>query len=162
MSLTSVNYDSSAVRQETADARNMYSWQADPVYSYRPFPGPLPAGVVVNNLGSAQNYVDAESLLRNQAYVASKNPQYRSQADACFAPYMQAQNAAPLPCVSSDLTPQVNYTSRACDPLSGVTIDRFVPLIHQNAGFMYGASPATFGVDTVAAMKDELARNRQK
>ena len=126
MSLTSTTYDSSAIRQATADSRNLYSYQADTIANYRPFPGPIAPGVSVNHLGSAQNFVDAESLLRNQAFIPSANPQYRAQADACFIPYMRPQ---PLQCVSSDLTPAVEYRSRACDNLSGMTIDRFDPLV---------------------------------
>lgn len=156
MSLTSIHNDASAIRQEIADSRNVYAYQANPVSNFRQYPGPQARGVFVNGQGNAQAHVDVESLLRNQSFISSSDPQYRLQADACFIPYMQQPQQ--LACSQPDLAPQVEYHSRACDPLSGVTIDRFVPLIHPGAGYQYGY--AQFGQDTVSSLKDQLARQR--
>jgi len=156
MSLTSIHNDASAIRQDVIDSRNVYDYQANPIANFRPYPGPQGAGVMVNGQGSAQQFVDAESLLRNQSFVSSSNPEYRAQADACFIPYMQQPQS--LACAQVDLTPRVEYHSRACDPLSGMTIDRFDVLAHPQQGFQYGY--ARFGQDTVATLKDQLARQR--
>lgn len=154
MSLTSTSYDAGTVWQQTADARNLYAYQVDPIVNYRPYPGPQAPGVTANVLGSGQANVDAESLLRNQSFLPSSNPVFRAQADQQFLPYMQ--QVQPLSCVTSDLTPTVSYNSRACD--SSIIIDRFDPLITPGAGFQYGMSMSTFGVDTVAAAKDQIQR----
>ena len=111
----------------------------------------------VDRPGNGQAFVDAESLLRNQSFVSSADPVYRAQIDASFQPFMAA---APVgACVQGELAPQVQYRSRACDPLSGVTIDRFDFLHHPGEGFQYGY--AAFGQDTVSALKDQLARQRR-
>lgn len=157
MSLTSTSYDAGTLYQQTADARNLYAYQVDPIVNYRPFPGPQAPGVTANILGSGQKFVDAESMLRNQSFLPSQNTQFRQQADQQFASYMQQPQS--LTCISSDLTPIVSYNSRSCDPMSGTTIDRFDPLIVSGgAGFQYGMSASTFGVDTVAAAKDQIQR----
>jgi hypothetical protein len=150
------------VRQATADSRNVYGYIANPVSNYRPYPTSAPVGIVADRLGNAQSQVDLESLLRNQSYVLSKDPQYRAQADACFAPYMQQQLEAPLPCVAGNLMPQVTYMSRACDPLSGAQIDRFDFLQYPGQGFQYSYGAPQFGQNTVQQLKDEIARNRPK
>jgi hypothetical protein len=160
MSLTSVHNDASTVRQEIADSRNIYSYQANPVAYYRPYPIPQARGVFVNQTGNGQAFVDAESLLRNQSFLSSADPEYRAQADTSFAPYMNppAISADAASCVQQDLAPRVQYHSRACDPLSGLTIDRFDILHHKGEGFKYGY--ADFGQDTVAAFKDQLEKQR--
>lgn len=160
MSLTSLGYDASAVRQATADSRNVFGYVANPVANYRPYPSAAPIGVVADRIGNAQSQVDLESLLRNQSYVLSRDPQYRAQVDACFAPYMQQK--VELPCVAGNLMPQVTYLSRACDPLSGAQIDRFDFLQYPGQGFQFGYTPAQFGQNTVNDFKDQLARNRPK
>lgn len=165
MSLTSINYDASAIRQATADSRNVYGYIANPVANYRPYPGPQPVGISVDRLGSAQSQVDLESMLRNQSFVPSKNAQLRADADAPLQQMFDQQNQEKLknmPCVSTSLTPQTFYLHRACDPLAGLYIDRFDILQYPTQGFMYSATPAQYGENTVNQALDEIARNRPK
>lgn len=160
MSLTSIHSDASAVHFDTLQSQQAGNYNLNQVAYMRQYPtGLQPVGISANRQGNGAAHVDVESMLRNQSFVSSSNPQYRSLSDQCVLPFMH--NQEPITgCVPTQLTPQVNYHSRACDPMSGVTIDRFDPLIHPGAGFQYGY--AAFGEDTVATLKDQLERQRPR
>lgn len=153
MSLTSVSSDACTMRQAAADTQNVYAATMNPIQNFRPTPGPQSAGVIVDRMGNAQSQVDLESMLRNQSFVSSACPAYRLAADQCLKPYMADK---PLQCASRALMPQVQYHSRACEPVQ--QIDRFEPLIAPMVGqanaYIYA------GQNTKADFKDQLARSR--
>lgn len=156
MSLTHLSSDACTIHQEETDSMRVFDTTMNPIQNFRPLPGSQGAGVIVDRMGNAQNQVELESLMRNQAFVSSSCPEYRLQADRCFAPYMQ--NTAPLQCASNQLVPQVSTLRRSCDPMSGQFIDRFAPLIQHYAGQNQGY--AVPPLDTRASFKDQLERSR--
>lgn len=159
MSLTSTNSDACYLRQQTEDGRKAYAYQMNPVQNFRPEPAPQGAGVYVDRAGNGQSQVDLESLLRNQSFVDSRCPAYRNQADNCLLPYMRRQEGS-LPCVQNELVPQVQFHSRSCDPLAGLSIDRFDPLLFQGMAFQYGY--AAIPSNTTLEFKNQLEKQRNQ
>ena len=156
MSLTSLGSDKCALLQYDADAAATYSLQMDPIQNYRPEPGPQGPGISVDRLGSAQGFVDLESLLRNQGTGNGSASNalcgvYADQANA-FGKFTQEQQFPPI---QTGLTPQVQYTGKACSSLSELSIDRFDFLPIPGMGFQCGY--AQVPLDTVNAAKDSFA-----
>lgn len=154
--LSSLHNDACYVRQETEDVAKRYAYQMDPMQYHRPaLAAPQGAGVFVDRAGNGQSQVDLESLLRNQSFVDSTCSSNRAQADACLLPFAQAQQ---LQATQLDMVPRIQYHSRSCDPMSGLSINRFDPVLYKGMAFKYGY--AAIPTNTTWELKNALERSR--
>jgi hypothetical protein len=153
MSLTRVGYDQSIIDREVANDQKIFEHQMYP-YDMRTSPqgGNYQPGIFVDRVFGGQSQVDAESLLRNSAFISSRSASgMRDAANAEFQRFQATSSAAASSASSAlGLAPaQVEFNARACH--SGLENNRLDASLYFGRGTNYGYG--TIPVDTVAAYK---------
>ena len=161
-------YDACFAQQQAQDQQRIFSYNTNPLTVNQMNPGVQP-NLMMNKTGSAQRNVEIESLMRNGAFIDSRNCDNREIADRNFSPYMMFNHgmadpatgrAAPM--VDLGMSPLVEFRSRTNDPLSGMQYPRWDFLQHPMQGAVYGYDFMNAGTDTVQQFKDQLAAQRPK